>query len=61
MRLTIQQFSPKGFYDKEHVVEARTVKEALAKVIPTIEKSPDTLEGVKQIDWTEIHIRIYRR
>lgn len=39
---------------------AGTVKEALDKVLPWLDKLPDRVEGVSVMDWTSLTITIKR-
>lgn len=49
----------KGFY-KECYYDGNTVKAVLDRVIPELEKMPDTISGEHLVDWVEMTIIIRR-
>lgn len=59
MKLIATVKTKKGFYN-EIIIRGNFLKECLDKIIPEMEKSPEEIDGTKQIDWTHMLIEIHR-
>lgn len=60
MKMSVQVFTEKGFYGPQQDVRISTVADTSGKIVTTLEKLPDELEGEKLVDWTRIVIEIVR-
>lgn len=59
MQMEITVKTAKGYYAST-TLSCRMLQPGLNLVLPTLENLPEEIDGVKQVDWTEISITFTR-